>query len=53
MSWLLLLSPTCIDISHTPSTELSIPIELLGFSSCDKTEKRLVVSTELLRGPSI
>ena len=48
MRWLLLLSSVCIDLSHAPSSELSFPIESVGFSSGDKTEKRFVVSFEVL-----
>ena len=45
----LLLSSICIDLSHAPSSELSFPVESVGFSLGDKIEKRLVVSIEVLR----
>ena len=49
MWWLRLLSSIYVDLSHAPSNELSFPIKSVGFSSGDKTEKRLVVSIEVLR----
>ena len=49
MRWLLLLSSICIDLSHALSSELSFPVESVGYSSGDKIEKRLVVLNEVLR----
>ena len=39
----------CTDLSHALSSELSFPIESVGFSSGVKTKKRLVVSNDVLR----
>ena len=49
MRWLLYLSSICTDLSHAPSSELAFPIDSVGFSSGDKTEKQLVVPIEVLR----